>query len=75
VAIGTDTTTSESVRLRYVDCTIGAAIIGKSGTGKSSILEHLILADLAAGRAGMVIDPHGKLVHHNVASASPFLPG
>ena len=36
-------------------------IIGKTGVGKTSLLENLILQDIAAGRAVAVIDPHGDL--------------
>ena len=37
-------------------------ILGKTGTGKSTLLKHLIRADLLAGRGCMVLDPHGDLV-------------
>jgi hypothetical protein len=37
-------------------------MLGKTGTGKSTLLKHLILSDLRAGRGCMVIDPHGDLV-------------
>lgn len=35
--------------------------IGKSGTGKSTLLRNLIAQDLAVGRGVAVIDPHGSL--------------
>lgn len=34
-------------------------IIGQTGTGKSSILENLILQDIAQGKGVAFIDPHG----------------
>lgn len=37
-------------------------IIGKTGTGKSTLLETLILQDLFAGRGFAVLDPHGDLI-------------
>jgi hypothetical protein len=37
-------------------------VIGPSGVGKSTLLAHLILADLAAGRSVVTIDPKGDLV-------------
>src|SRR5882724_2120855 len=37
-------------------------IIGKTGTGKSTLIETLIRQDLAAGRGFALIDPHGDLV-------------
>ena len=38
--------------------------IGKTGTGKSTLLETLIRADIAAGEGVAVFDPHGELVEH-----------
>ena len=35
--------------------------IGKSGTGKTTLLRNLILQDIEAGRGIGVIDPHGDL--------------
>lgn len=37
-------------------------IIGKTGTGKSTLLSHCIAQDLAAGAGLAVLDPHGDLV-------------
>ncbi|MBI5413205.1 DUF87 domain-containing protein [Candidatus Peregrinibacteria bacterium] len=37
-------------------------VVGKSGTGKSKMLELLIAADVLAGRGVGVLDPHGDLV-------------
>jgi Type IV secretion-system coupling protein DNA-binding domain len=37
-------------------------ILGKTGTGKSTLLTRLIAADLHANRGLMLIDPHGDLV-------------
>jgi hypothetical protein len=37
-------------------------IIGKTGTGKSQLLEELVLQDIKAGRGVAVIDPHGDLI-------------
>jgi hypothetical protein len=34
-------------------------VIGKTGTGKSTLLETLFLQDMAAGRGCALIDPHG----------------
>lgn len=36
-------------------------IIGKTGTGKTTLLRNLILQDIEAGRGVGVIDPHGDL--------------
>ena len=36
-------------------------LIGKTGTGKTTLLKSLIIADILAGRGVVVIDPHGDL--------------
>jgi len=38
-------------------------VIGKSGTGKTTLLRNLILQDIEAGRGVAVIDPHGDLAN------------
>ena len=45
-------------------------LIGKSGTGKSTLLFNLMIADLAIGRGFALLDPHGDLAH-DVADAVP----
>jgi hypothetical protein len=42
-------------------------IIGKPGTGKSTLLETLIRQDLAVGRGLALVDPHGDLVEWLIA--------
>src|SRR5580700_6942593 len=37
-------------------------IIGKTGTGKSTLLERMALQDLERGNGFALIDPHGDLV-------------
>lgn len=37
-------------------------VVGKSGTGKSKMLELLIASDIQAGKGVGVLDPHGDLV-------------
>ncbi len=36
-------------------------IVGQTGTGKSTLLHHLVTQDLAVGRGLALIDPHGDL--------------
>jgi len=69
--LGSDVETEELVRLPYADRPLGVAMIGKAGTGKSSLLEHLVLEDLRQHTAGMVIDPHGLLVERIMQYATP----
>jgi hypothetical protein len=69
VLIGYERESDEPVVLRYEDRDTGVSVIGKSGTGKSSLLEHLVLSDLEHGIPGMVIDPHGRLAERIVRFA------
>jgi hypothetical protein len=45
----------------------GTYILGVQGSGKSGLLQSMIHADLDAGNAVIVIDPHGDLVDSIVA--------
>ncbi len=46
---------TEAERKRHV------FLLGKSGSGKSTVLFNLVMADIFAGRGVAVIDPHGDL--------------
>ena len=37
-------------------------IVGKTGTGKSTLIKNMALQDIEAGRGVCVIDPHGDLI-------------
>jgi type IV secretory pathway TraG/TraD family ATPase VirD4 len=45
-------------------------IIGKTGTGKSTLLESMALQDLERGHGFALIDPHGDLVERVAQAAS-----
>src|SRR5262245_24171494 len=45
-------------------------IIGKTGTGKSTLLETMALQDLERGKGLALVDPHGDLVER-VAARMP----
>lgn len=45
-------------------------VIGKTGTGKSTLLETMIIQDIAYGRGLALVDPHGDLVSR-IASSVP----
>src|SRR4051812_727467 len=45
-------------------------LIGKTGTGKSTLLFNVMRADLEAGRGFALLDPHGDLAAR-VAAATP----
>jgi energy-coupling factor transporter ATP-binding protein EcfA2 len=46
----------DEMRLRHV------YIVGQTGTGKSTLLQHMILSDVEKGRGVCVLDPHGTLI-------------
>src|ERR1041385_3481052 len=46
-------------------------IVGKTGTGKTTLLRNLIVQDIAAGRGVGVIDPHGDLAYALLNSIPP----
>lgn len=45
-------------------------VIGKTGVGKSTLLENMVVADIMAGKGVAVIDPHGEFAE-NVLSYVP----
>jgi len=47
--------------IRQADRLSHMYVIGKTGTGKSTLLETLAVQDLASGRGLALIDPHGDL--------------
>jgi energy-coupling factor transporter ATP-binding protein EcfA2 len=48
--------------IRQADRRAHMYLIGKTGTGKSTLLETLIGQDIEAGRGCALVDPHGDLV-------------
>lgn len=46
-------------------------VVGQTGTGKSTLLERMILQDIRGGRGCAVLDPHGDLVQ-NVLARMPM---
>ena len=56
--------------IRQADRRSHMYIIGKTGTGKSTLLETLIRQDIAAGRGCCLVDPHGDLAE-SIASLVP----
>src|SRR5205085_6593743 len=48
--------------IRQADRRAHMYIVGKTGTGKSTLLETLIRQDIASGQGLAILDPHGDLV-------------
>lgn len=53
---------SQPVRLPADDRMRHMFIIGQTGTGKSTLMESMVLQDIRAGHGLAVIDPHGEMV-------------
>src|SRR6266581_1783749 len=53
--------------IRRTDRRAHMYVIGKTGTGKSTLLETLIRQDILAGEGLALLDPHGDLVERVVA--------
>src|SRR5919204_4934606 len=64
--LGLDTR-GEPVRLAIADARYHLHLLGPTGVGKSTLLARLALADLAAGRGAVIIDPKGDLVEDVLA--------
>lgn len=43
------------------------AVLGKTGMGKTTLLQNLLLSDIAGGRGVALLDPHGDLVESLLA--------
>jgi hypothetical protein len=54
--------------IRQADRLSHMYIIGKTGTGKTTLLETLIRQDIEAGRGCALLDPHGDLVERIAAT-------
>jgi hypothetical protein len=50
--------------IKLVDRRLHMYAIGKTGTGKSTMLENMIIDDISKGRGLAVVDPHGELINH-----------
>ncbi|HEY4942384.1 MAG TPA: type IV secretion system DNA-binding domain-containing protein [Rhizomicrobium sp.] len=59
------------VGIKQPDRLLHLYVIGKTGVGKSTLLETLALQDLEAGRGFALIDPHGDLVERIAAAVPP----
>ncbi|MGQ0679834.1 MAG: type IV secretory system conjugative DNA transfer family protein [Actinomycetota bacterium] len=51
------------VALHVPDAAHHLHLVGETGTGKSTLIAQMVLADAEAGRAAVVIDPKGDLVN------------
>src|SRR5437667_7589112 len=59
--LGTDISNNNKITINKSDRLEGTYIIGATGTGKSSLIENLILQDINQGIGVCLLDPHGQL--------------
>src|SRR5712692_253182 len=65
--LGMDTQTNQRVELPKPARLQGLYIIGIQGTGKSGLIENLIMHDIDQQIGVCVLDPHGELIDHVIA--------
>jgi type IV secretory pathway VirB4 component len=53
--------------IRQEDRLLHTYIIGKTGTGKSTLIQTMLIQDIEAGRGVCLLDPHGDLVQSVIA--------
>ena len=53
----------EAFGIRHTDRRQHLYVIGKTGSGKTTMLRNLIIQDIHAGHGVGLIDPHGDLAH------------
>jgi hypothetical protein len=58
---------SHPVRLALPDRLRHTLVLGKTGMGKSTLIESLVAADMAAGHGVACLDPHGDLIESLLA--------
>ena len=55
------TAEGKDVKLSSDERTKGTVLLGATGTGKTSVLEHLAIADLQTNTTSIIFDPHGEI--------------
>src|ERR1700724_742094 len=59
--LGIDTQTGQRVEIPQTSRRQGTYIIGATGTGKTGLIENLIIQDIEQGLGVGLLDPHGDL--------------
>lgn len=54
----------EKFGIKLKDRRLHMYVIGKTGTGKSTLMENMIIDDIKEGRGIAIVDPHGETVNH-----------
>lgn len=66
-----DNYSNPEVRLPYIDRTRHVYVVGRTGTGKTTLLHNMVLQDIENGEGVGVIDPHGDLIDALLARIPP----
>lgn len=66
-ALSMDVAAPRKLSISPRDSTEHTHLIGPTGSGKSTAMQHLILADIKAGRSVLVIDPKADLINDILA--------
>ena len=69
--LGTDLQSGQIVELPKASRLQGLYLIGIQGTGKSGLIENLIMQDIKQQIGVCVLDPHGELIEHVIARLEP----
>ncbi len=66
IILGTNTYRGQEkvIRMTREDRARHMYIIGQTGTGKSTLIKHMIRQDILAGEGVGVVDPHGELIDY-----------
>ena len=54
---------SRDIKLSFTDRPLGVVLLGQTGFGKTSLMEHLIAADIGQ-TTNFIFDPHGEVQLH-----------
>jgi hypothetical protein len=73
IQLGIDLKTKQPVKISYSDRRTGMYVIGRTGSGKSSLLLQLAVQDMQKGFPFCMIDPHGDLIDGVINNAPPEL--
>ena len=63
--------TANPVKLAYPDRTRHVYVVGRTGTGKTTLLQNMALQDIEHGHGVAIIDPHGDLIESMLARIPP----
>lgn len=67
VELGTDIITGQRVSIPADERSRGTYMLGKNGTGKSTLIEQMILQDIHADHGVGLFDPHGDITNRILA--------